>query len=30
MSGECEVCGNHTLECTCDVRKPNIPEKKSD
>jgi hypothetical protein len=19
MSGECEICGNHTLECICDI-----------
>lgn len=23
LSGECDVCGNHTLECTCNVRKSN-------
>ena len=22
MSGECEKCGNHTLECICDRRNP--------
>ena len=22
MSGECETCGNHTLECTCETKAP--------
>lgn len=27
MSGSCEMCGNHTLECICNVRKSHIEEK---
>ena len=25
MSGECETCGNHTLECICAVEDISIP-----